>query len=177
MLKNRRKFLKAVTAGTFAAATAAGAWYWPRRWDYIVVHHSAGNYGTIEFLQQVHRERQPGDPIDAIPYHFVIGNGNGLGMGEVASDWRREKNLWGTHLSANNRKRNFFGLGICLIGNFEERQVPQAQFDALVQLTQSLMRQYNIPLENVLAHGHIDGESSKCPGRHFPMQRFKQAIA
>ena len=34
-------------------------------------------------LRQVHRERQPNDPIDAIPYHFVIGNGRGMTDGEV----------------------------------------------------------------------------------------------
>ena len=97
---NRRKFIAstAIVAGT----AGLGAVYWPRRWSYIVIHHSAGQFATIEFLQQVHRERQQGDPIDAIPYHYVTGNGNGLGMGEVASDWRQEYNIWGTHISGNN---------------------------------------------------------------------------
>ncbi len=29
----------------------AGAIYWPNRWKYIVIHHSAGNYGNIEILE------------------------------------------------------------------------------------------------------------------------------
>ena len=172
---NRRRFLVGASIGVGAAAV--GTWYWPRRWEYIIVHHSAGNFGTIEFLQQVHRNRQPGDPIDAIPYHYVIGNGNGLGMGEVASDWRRDKNIWGTHLSANNRQRNFLGLGICLIGNFEEHPVPEGQFESLIALTKSLMNQYDIPRENVTGHGLVDGESTQCPGRYFPINEFRQAIA
>ena len=171
---NRRRFL--VTSSAITAAVAAGAVYWPRRWNYIVIHHSAGNYGTIDFLQEVHRERQAGDPIDAIPYHYVIGNGNGLGMGEVASDWRQENHIWGTHLSANNKKRNFLGLGICLIGNFEEHTVPEPQFDALVTLTTSLMRDYDIPDSHVDFHGNITGESSKCPGKLFPRDRFRAEI-
>lgn len=171
----RRHFL--ATAGAALGVAAAGAWYWPNRWTYIVVHHSAGNYGTIEFLRQVHRERQAGDPIDAIPYHYVIGNGNGLGMGEVAAGWREEYDIWGTHLSANNRRRNFLGIGICLIGNFENHDVPEAQFDALVALTRSLMQEHAIVPANVGFHGRILGESTKCPGRRFPHQRFQAAIA
>ncbi|MDM3870446.1 peptidoglycan recognition family protein [Porticoccus sp. W117] len=156
---------------------AAAIIYWPNRWHYIVIHHSAGNYGTIEFLQDVHRQRQAGDPIDAIPYHYVIGNGNGLDMGEVASDWRQENHIWGTHVSSNNRDRNFRGIGICLIGNYEKNTVPKAQYDALVTLTRELMAKYNIPPERVSGHGYTDGESTKCPGKNFPMASFMKDIA
>jgi N-acetylmuramoyl-L-alanine amidase len=165
-----------MASAAILGATGIGAVYWPRRWKYIVVHHSAGGFATIDFLQQVHRERQSGDPIDAIPYHFVIGNGNGLGMGEIASDWRQDYDIWGAHLSGNNSKRNFLGLGICLVGNFQESTVPPAQFEALVTLTKSLMTRYDIPHENVTGHGLIDGESTKCPGRLFPFKEFKLAI-
>ena len=171
---NRRRFLLASAA--VGGVAAAGVIYWPRRWNYIVIHHSAGNYGTIEFLQQVHRERQGGDPIDAIPYHYVIGNGNGLGMGEIASDWRQDMDIWGTHVSANNMTRNFLGIGICLVGNFEETELPAPQFGALVTLTRSLMERYDITAENVELHGKIAGESTKCPGKMFPHDRFQAAI-
>ncbi len=171
----RRRFLIA-TGGT-ALALGAGALYWPNRWKYIVVHHSAGNYGTIEFLQRVHRERQGDDPIDAMPYHYVIGNGNGLGMGEIASDWRQELDIWGAHVSGKNSVQNFLGLGICLIGNFDETEVPNTQLDARVTLTRSLMSNYGLPAQNVSVHGMVQGESTRCPGKHFPFDAFKQAIA
>lgn len=170
----RRSMLRA--AGVLTAGLGLGTAYWHNRWKYIVVHHSAGNYGTIEFLQQVHRERQQGDPIDAIPYHYVIGNGRGLGMGEVASDWRGENSLWGAHVSRRNRDRNFRGIGICLIGNYEENSVPSQQYDALVTLTQHLMSRYAISVDNVSGHGHTQGERTQCPGQHFPMDRFLRDI-
>lgn len=171
---NRRKFV--LSSWALLGATGLGAMYWPRRWRYIVIHHTAGNYATIEFLQQVHRDRQSGDPIDAIPYHYVIGNGNGLALGEVASDWRQDLDIWGTHVSGNNFARNFFGIGICLVGNFEETDVPTQQFDALVALTKALIRRYDIPVENITGHGMIEGESTRCPGRRFPVDDFMQAI-
>jgi hypothetical protein len=165
-----------MTAASLAGVATAGVFWWPNRWKYIVIHHSAGNFGTIEFLQQVHRDRQAGDPIDAIPYHFVIGNGNGLQLGEIASDWRQDLDIWGTHVSANNMSRNFLGIGICLIGNFEEKGVPEKQFGALVALTKDLMARHSILARNVVFHGKIEGESTKCPGRNFPFDKFTEAI-
>lgn len=158
-------------------AMAASVFYWPRRWNYIVVHHSAGNFGDIQFLQQIHSERQPSDPVDAIPYHYIIGNGNGLGLGKTASDWRQAFNIWGAHVSASNPDWNFRGLGICLIGDYETNPVPDEQYQALVTLTQQLMATYNIPITNVSGHGHVAGESTKCPGKKFPMESFLRDIA
>lgn len=172
---NRRNLIIGMTATT--GLVACGAVYWPRRWKYIVIHHSAGSYGTIEFLQKVHRERQAKDPIDAIPYHYVIGNGNGLKVGEIASDWRNELGIWGAHVSGRNTDHNLRGIGICLIGNYENGQVPDTQYKALVNLTKKLMKDHNIPVENVNGHGHVKGERTKCPGKMFPMERFKRDLA
>ena len=158
-------------------AMAASVFYWPRRWNYIVIHHSAGNFGDIQFLQQIHSERQPSDPVDAIPYHFIIGNGNGLSLGKIASDWRQVFNIWGAHVSANNPDRNYRGLGICLIGDYETNSVPDEQYQALVSLTQQLMATHNIPITNVSGHGHVVCESTKCPGKNFPMESFLRDIA
>jgi N-acetyl-anhydromuramyl-L-alanine amidase AmpD len=162
--------------GSLSACAIGLGLYWPNRWKYIVVHHSAGNYGTIEFLQQVHRDRQAGDPIDAIPYHYVIGNGNGLKLGEVASDWREQNSLWGAHVSGRNRDRNFRGLGICLIGNFEKDQVPTEQYASLLKLTKELMLRHSIPPSNVTGHGLTNGEMTLCPGKHFPMEQLKKDL-
>jgi hypothetical protein len=76
------------------SAFSVGGLYRINQWNYIEVHHSAGNYGNTNFLQKVHRQRQAGDPIDAIPYHYIIGNGNGLGLGKITSDWRNTYNIW-----------------------------------------------------------------------------------
>ncbi len=171
---NRRKFL--IGSSVFLGVSGLGTFYWDKRWQYIVIHHSAGSYGNIEFLQQIHRQRQAGDPIDAIPYHYVIGNGNGMEMGEIASDWRQKNDIWGAHVSGNNSDRNFRGLGICLIGNFEKEQVPEIQYNSLVNLTKNLMLKYNISIENITGHGLTEGESTKCPGKNFPIEQFYKDI-
>ena len=172
---NRRNFL--IGTSSIVGLAGLGAYGWDKRWTYIVIHHSAGRFGNIAFLQQVHRERQAGDPIDAIPYHYVIGNGNGLGLGEIVSDWRQEYDLWGAHVSGNNKDRNFRGIGICLIGNFEHEQIQEKQYFALVNLTRKLMSKYSIPIENVTGHGRTPGESTKCPGKLFPYEQFYKDIS
>ena len=36
-----------VGAGTMSAVVGGSFFYWPRRWDQIIIHHSAGNHATI----------------------------------------------------------------------------------------------------------------------------------
>lgn len=150
--------------------------YWQNRWNYIVIHHSAGNYGNIAHLQDVHNQRQSKEPINAISYHYIIGNGNGMENGKVESDIRKQFNLWGVHVSKNNWDRNFRGIGICIIGNLDKNTMTSKQYESLIKLTINLMEKYNIRSKNVGLHGKISGESTKCPGKLFPFEQFIKDI-
>ena len=161
--------------GTAATLAGAAFWWWrPSRWRYIVVHHSGGSSGDLELLQRVHRERQPNDPLDMIPYHFVIGNGQGMELGQVTATRRWEQGIWGAHV--RGVVRNARGIGICLIGDFEKAEVPDRQFDALVTLTRQLMSDHDIYPEGVSLHGETPGEQTLCPGQKFPRTAFRAAI-
>lgn len=167
---------RTVLAGIGASGAVVGlGLYWPNRWNHIVIHHTAGNFATLDFLREVRRQRQPGTLVDAVPYHYVIGNGNGLGMGEVVETRRVKYDLWGAHVA--KRSRNLFALGVCLVGNFEKTDVPRAQFDSAVALTRSLMAQHGIGPESVTPHGGTPGEATKCPGARFPFAEFQAAIS
>lgn len=150
--------------------------YWPRRWHYIVIHHSAGRFGNIEHLQKVHRERQSNDPIDAIAYHYIVGNGYGLEDGAIESDRRKKYNLWGVHVRSVNYDKNFRGIGICLVGNLDKEELTAKQFTSLVDLTRQLMSTYGIDKGNILFHGEIENEQTACPGKNFPKERFLKAL-
>jgi N-acetyl-anhydromuramyl-L-alanine amidase AmpD len=170
-MKKRWKLLAVV-----AVITVAMYLYWPNRWNYIVIHLSAGNYGNIEHLQKIHNQRQSKEPINAISYHYIIGNGNGMPDGDIASDKRKEYNLWGVHVSGNNFDKNLRGLGICVIGNLENREMTPKQYQSLLKLTVKLAKEHNIDINNIQAHGKIEGESTKCPGKKFPFKRFKKDL-
>src|SRR5690606_17117137 len=62
-------------------------------WQAIVIHHSGAPYGTAESIDKEHRALG----LDGLGFHFVIGNGSGLGDGEVYSGYRWEEQLPGAH--------------------------------------------------------------------------------
>lgn len=172
MMNRKWKFLLLIILITISVFL-----YWPGRWKYIVIHHSAGDFGNIEHLKKIHNRRQSAEPINAISYHYIIGNGNGMPDGDIESDIRKDYNLWGMHVSARNWDRNFRGLGICIVGNLEEGEMTAKQYQSLIKLTKQLMTEYNIDFEDVGFHGKIEGESTKCPGKHFPIEKFKRELS
>lgn len=167
---------RSILLGLGGIGLGTGAWAVTSRFSSIVIHHSGGATGDPELLIRVHRDRQPNDPIDMIPYHFVIGNGRGMKAGEVHATRRWRWRLWGAHLSARNTMRNVNSIGICLIGNFETARVGDQQFEALVNLCQDLMQRYGIPITEVGFHGDTPGEHTACPGKNFPKQALLRAL-
>ncbi|WP_434421961.1 peptidoglycan recognition protein family protein [Nannocystis pusilla] len=153
----------------FARLRAPGA---PLRdWQWIVVHHTAAEWATLEGIDRYHRKRF-GDPLGA-EYHFVINNGKKRAAGLVeAARWRYQEPA--AHLfKPENAPAS---LAICLIGNFEERPLPAAMLDALVDLTAALMRECSIPGERVSTHRVVDDKLTQCPGKHFPRAEYLRRI-
>jgi hypothetical protein len=139
-----------------------------RQWRWIVIHHSATPAGNAAVFTKMHLN----NGWDELGYHFVIGNGTDSGNGqvEVGSRWPKQK--WGAHAKTPDNRYNDYGIGICLVGNFEnERPTPQ-QMQALARLTAHLMRTYRIPPERVI--GHSDTRPTDCPGRYMQMTEVRR---
>lgn len=139
-------------------------------WRYIVIHHSASPGGNAASFDRMHR----GKGWDGLAYHFVITNGKGGPDGglQVSPRWRAQKH--GAHAGAMpahtpeeaRNAYNEFGIGICLVGNFEHRAPSRAQMKTLARLVTKLCAQFDIPAQNVMGHRHV--KSTACPGRQFP---------
>ncbi|HOY10309.1 MAG TPA: N-acetylmuramoyl-L-alanine amidase [Candidatus Omnitrophota bacterium] len=141
------------------------------RWKYIIVHHSATQEGSS---LQFHRHQQE-KGWDSVGYHFVIDNGKSGkpdGFIEITPRWLKQQH--GAHCKASDM--NTVGIGICLVGNFNEREVSPAQMNALVYLVNELRRYYKIPKNNILGHRHVPGSKTDCPGNRFPWDKFKRQI-
>lgn len=147
-------------------------------WKYIIIHHSASDRGGAAAFDREHRAKG----WDELGYHFVIGNGSDTrdGQVEVGSRWRSQKH--GAHCKTNDNRYNDFGVGICLVGDFENGGHPSAaQMAALEPLVAWLAERYNIPNGNILGHGEAvaqfrEGRGTKCPGRNFDMDLFRRAV-
>lgn len=142
-----------------------------RAWKWIVVHHTAAEHASLAGIDRYHRKRF-GDPLGA-EYHFVIGNGKKSPAGLIeAARWRYQEPAWHLFKPENAPA----SIALCLIGNFEERALPAAMLDALVDLTLALMRECGVPASQVSTHRVVDEKMTQCPGKHFPRAEYLRRI-
>ncbi|MBN2591283.1 MAG: N-acetylmuramoyl-L-alanine amidase [Sedimentisphaerales bacterium] len=152
-------------------------WYPPRgvekNWTAIIVHHSATETGNMALFDREHKNKG----WDGVGYDFVIGNGSDSGDGEVEVTFRWRQQITGAHCKTPDNWANIDGIGICLVGNFNNRRPTQRQMDALVKLTDFLQKRYRIPQSRITGHGETRGAHvTDCPGDLFPMVAFKSSL-
>ncbi|HPS53554.1 MAG TPA: peptidoglycan recognition family protein, partial [Phycisphaerae bacterium] len=162
------------------STSSASPWYvnGNRPWKYIVIHHSASPSGNSEKFLAMHLARG----WDEMGYHFVITNGNGGpdGAVEIGSRWLKQK--WGAHTGGTpGNEYNNFGIGVCLVGNFDETRPTPAQLHSLEQLVRFLVKTYNIDTDNIIAHKDAPNAHTRCCGQslytYIHSQEFKQKVA
>lgn len=144
-----------------------------RDWKYIVIHHTASSQGSVESIHEAHLQKKDksGNPWLGIGYHFVIGNGNGMGDGEIEPTFRWREQMHGAH--AGNDDYNQHGIGVVLVGNFEDAPPSGAQLAAVKRLVGVLRAEYGLSAANVV--GHRDVKATACPGQHFPMDEVSRS--
>ncbi len=105
-----------------------------------------------------------------LAYHFVIGNGRGLGDGEIEVGPRWTRQQPGAHVVSTLRDESTHALwddvaiGIVLVGNFEEAAPTRRQLATLTELVTSLRRRFQIAPARVFGHGEVEGAHTACPG-------------
>ena len=134
-------------------------------WEKIVVHHSAspthvrtgGKLVPVDaaMIRGWHLTKGWSD----IGYHFVI-------MPDGSCEDGRPLYRPGAHCKDANR--NFIGIGICLVGNFSQTEVPDVQLEGLVDKIVRLLSAYHLTVEDVELHSKVPGAATECPGRYFP---------
>ena len=141
----------------------------PNTWRWIVIHHSATTTGGARSFDRMHK----GKGWDELGYHFVIGNGTDTrdGQVEVGSRWSAQK--WGAHAKTPDNRFNNFGIGICLVGNFDVNRPSPRQMAAVTKLVAHLTRTYRIAPTNVLGHGQT-GKPTDCPGRYMNIAEIRR---
>ena len=140
----------------------------PGRWQYIVIHHSGVDTGTVKSMDHYHREVRHME--NGLAYDFVIGNGNGMGDGEIAVGPRWTRQLDGGHLASE--AQNKIALGICLVGNFEDHLPSARQLQSLRALVEALMARCRLTSGAVKTHQQINIVHTRCPGARFPTASF-----
>ncbi len=144
----------------------------PGQWQHIVIHHSGMPQGSGKNIDRYHREERHME--NGLAYHFVIGNGNGMGDGEIYVGGRWKKQIEGGHLAIHALNLN--SIGICLIGNFEKTRPSARQLNSLEALVRYLQQRTNLPVSAVTTHKLIHPKHTLCPGRRFPTDAFENRL-
>lgn len=144
----------------------------PGRWKHIVIHHSATDSGTAKGMDRYHREERHME--NGLAYHFVIGNGKGMGDGEIAIGDRWTKQLQGGHLASLALNEN--SIGVCLVGNFDSSRPTKKQFLSLEALTAHLMKRSHLSVSAVKTHQQINPIGTRCPGDQFPLDALLKEL-
>ena len=137
-----------------------------RPWKYVVLHHSASQSGGYAQIDRDHRKILG---FAGCGYHFVIGNGTDTADGqiEVTDRWRNQKN--GVHCrNGKTPDVNEYGVGICLVGNFDQAEPTPKQIAAARSLVAYLGSRYNIPTDHRGTHDEFATGETACPGQYFP---------
>jgi len=140
------------------------------RWQYIVIHHSATPAGNAASFDRMHRQKG----WDELGYHFVVGNGTGSGDGQIEVGPRWGKQKWGAHAKTADQRFNNYGIGICLVGNFDIERPTSAQMRSVEKLVAYLSKTYRIPTSRIIAHSET--KATECPGRHMSVAEVRRAV-
>lgn len=136
---------------------------------HIVIHHSLTKDSETVSWGAIKDFHVNVNGWNDIGYHFGL---------ELARDryeifMGRMTDEVGAHCPQNGM--NTKGIGICLVGNFDIEKPSKLQYDKLIVLVKFLMRQYNIPKENISGH-HDHNPGKSCPGKLFDMKWFKDQL-
>ncbi|MFI5380694.1 MAG: peptidoglycan recognition family protein [Tepidisphaerales bacterium] len=140
-------------------------------WKYVVVHHSDTKVGGAVSFDNGHRARG----WECLGYDFVIGNGTYTRDGEIEVGQRWVRQMVGAH--AGVEEFNKYGIGICLVGDFQNTRPSAAQLKSLAYLTGYLQRTYHIPANRVIGHRDCKVGHTLCPGRYMDMNLVRRMAA
>jgi hypothetical protein len=143
------------------------------RWKYIIVHNSGTRQGNARIFDVYHRRVRKMQ--NGLAYHFVIGNGNSSGNGEIEIGDRWTRQINGGHVASDYL--NNIALGICLVGDLNRDKPTKAQLDALDELITYLRaRVGKIKGRSAIVKGHkeINPKPTDCPGDRFDLRWLRQ---
>ena len=155
------------------------SWFPPpqveKGWRAVIVHHSATDFGNAAIFDKWHRER---NHWEGVGYDFVIGNGTDSGDGQVEVTFRWRKQIPGAHCGGTaNNWANKDGIGICLVGNFNNTRPSARQVQSLLKLIRFLQKRYGIPTSRIYGHQSTPGARvTDCPGRNLSITRLRSML-
>ena len=166
----RKIIIAALVCAVFGAAFLGRFLRSDARFDSIIIHHSASETDNYKSIKRYHtRKRFMRDAA----YHLILSNGSTeVPLGHIEPTGRYEKRI---HAAAvRSVKHNASGLHLCVIGNYERRDIPASLTPAIGHAVKMLQEKFQIPDEEVLFHRDVG--STKCPGKFFTKEKMRKWV-
>lgn len=138
------------------------------RFSYIVIHHSASTVDNYQSITAYHRKERGWR--DAA-YHLILSNGSTdvpLGFLEATSRYRYLSHSVATKSVYHNLR----AIHICIVGNYDNQEMPDRLKAALADALRQLQGKYGIADDGILFHR--DCSTSACPGRFITKEKLEQ---
>lgn len=128
---------------------------------YIVIHHAQEQGWDVFKTHSFHQtERQ----WSGIGYNFFIEENGEIIKGR------------GYSVGAHALHYNEVSLGICLTGNFDIDYPTEEQLTSAKKLCSYLMKEFSVPVSQVVGHRELKDITKTCPGKNFNMDQFREFI-
>lgn len=144
---------------------------------HIIIHHSFTKDGKCVDWSAIRRYHVETLGWLKVGYHFgveLVGDHHEVLVGR----WIDET---GAHCRDLNM--NTVGIGICCVGNYDDEVPVLGMWSTTVELVNRLVKEFNIPIENILGHREVQemaeilpNHRKTCPGRTFNMDKFRSDV-
>lgn len=145
------------------------------KWSSIVIQHLGEPAGSIKSIQRSHLS----GGLDGIGFHFIIGNGNGLGDGVIHGSERWVNQTRAARpISVDPESWDENVITICLIGNGNRRSFTEKQILHLSRLVQRLQNKLSIESSDVYLASDLNNSSNMTPspGNFFAEAMFRSQL-
>jgi N-acetylmuramoyl-L-alanine amidase len=134
-----------------------------RAGSHIIVHHTAAEEKDTAQVKRYHVQSLGWRDIG---YNYVIERDGRVVTG-------RSINIAGAH--CKDGSMNTKGIGVCMIGNMNNRKPTTAQYSALIDCLATLCKRHSIPTKNILGHKEVPSATA-CPGKNVNMNQVRSAV-
>jgi hypothetical protein len=137
-----------------------------RRYDSIVLHHSASKVDNYASIREFHVKKRGWS--DAA-YHLILSNGStSVPPGHLEGTSRFERG--GPAAATRSWRANRSALHLCVVGDYQEHEMSAELKTALVNALTTLMKKYELGPEDIRFHRDVN--LTLCPGRFMSRENL-----
>lgn len=131
--------------------------------EFIIIHHTGAWEKNPQQVKDYHLSLGWRD----VGYNYLVDYAGQVHVG-------RSLDIGGAHCRAGDMNRR--GIGVALLGNFEEKPPTKNQVNSLYALCAALCTEKQIHPDKILGHREVPGAATLCPGQHLDLSAVRRVV-